>query len=52
MAKITGAPLAIAEDVIIAYEGNLARMAGSTAKQMQKISGIGEVRSEKIISGI
>ena len=48
MAKITGAPLAIAEDVIIAYEGNLARMAGSTAKQMQKISGIGEVRSEKI----
>ena len=48
MSKITGAPLAIAEDVIIAYEGNLARMAGSTAKQMQKISGIGAVKSEKI----
>ena len=33
---------------MIAYEGNLARMAGSTAKQMQKISGIGAVKSEKI----
>ena len=50
MAKVSGAPLAIAEDVIIAYEGNLARMAGSTAKQMQKISGIGAVKSEKIIA--
>ena len=50
MSKITGAPLTIAEDVIIAYEGNLARMAGSTAKQMQRISGIGSVRSEKIIA--
>ena len=48
LAKITGAPLAIAEDVLITYEGNLARMAGSTAKQMQKISGIGAVKSEKI----
>ena len=48
MSKITGAPLSIAEDVLIAYEGNLARMAGSTAKQMQKISGIGAVKSEKI----
>ena len=42
--------MAIAEDVVIAYEGNLARMAGSTAKQMQRISGIGAVRSEKIIA--
>ena len=50
MSKITGAPLAIAEDVVIAYEGNLARMAGSTATQMQRISGIGSVRSEKIIA--
>ena len=48
MAKVSGAPLTIAEDVVIAYEGNLARMAGSSAKQMQKISGIGAVRSEKI----
>ena len=48
MSKISGAPLAIAEDVLIAYEGNLARMAGSTAKQMQKISGIGAAKSEKI----
>ena len=50
MAKISGAPLTIAEDVVIAYEGNLARMAGSSAKQMQKIGGIGAVRSEKIIA--
>ena len=48
MAKISGAPLTIAEDVLTTYEGNLARMAGSSAKQMQKISGIGAVRSEKI----
>ena len=48
MSKVSGAPLSIAEDVLIAYEGNLARMAGSTAKQMQKISGIGAVKSEKI----
>ena len=50
MSKITGAPLTIAEDVLTTYEGNLARMAGSSAKQMQKISGIGAVRSEKIIA--
>ena len=48
MSKISGAPLTIAEDVLTTYEGNLARMAGSSAKQMQKISGIGAVRSEKI----
>lgn len=48
MAKVSGAPLTVAEDVLISYEGNLARMAGSTAKQMKKIAGIGKVRSEKI----
>ena len=50
MAKITSAPLVVAENVMTAYEGNLMRMANSTAKQMQKITGIGEVRSEKIIA--
>ena len=49
-AKVSGAPVSIAEEVMIAYEGNLARMAGSTAKQMQKIKGIGRARSEKIIA--
>ena len=49
-AKVSGAPLTVAEDVLISYEGNLAQMAGSTAKQMQKISGIGKVRSEKIVA--
>ena len=50
MAKISGAPLVVAEDVLMAYDGNLMRMAGSTAKQMRKIGGIGAVRSEKIIA--
>ena len=31
-AKVSGAPVSIAEEVMIAYEGNLARMAGSSAK--------------------
>ena len=51
-AKISGAPLTVAEDVLISYEGNLAQMAGTTAKQMQKISGIGKVRSEKIVAAL
>ena len=48
-AKVSGAPVSIAEEMMIAYEGNLARMAGSSARQMQKVSGIGKVRSEKIV---
>ena len=48
LAKVSGAPLGVAEDVLITYEGNLARMAASSAKQMQKISGIGAAKSEKI----
>ncbi|MDE0016812.1 MAG: DNA repair protein RadC [Candidatus Poribacteria bacterium] len=50
MSKITGAPLIVGEEVFTCYEGNLARMANSTAKQMQKIAGIGKTRSEKIIA--
>ena len=50
MAKISGAPLAIAEEVMNAYEGNLMHIAGSTAKRMQQVKGIGQVRSEKIIA--
>ena len=49
-AKVSGAPVSIAKEVLIAYEGNLARMAGSSPKQMQKVSGIGKVRSEKILA--
>ena len=51
-AKITGAPLSIAESVLITYEGNLVRIAGSTAQQMQKITGIGKARSEKIVAAM
>ena len=51
-AKVSGAPLSIAEDMLNAYEGNLARMASSTPKQMEKISGIGKSRAEKIIAAL
>ncbi|MDE0423541.1 MAG: hypothetical protein OXN25_01595 [Candidatus Poribacteria bacterium] len=51
-AKVSGAPLSIAEDMLNAYEGNLARMAGSTPKQMQKIAGIGKSRAEKVIAAL
>lgn len=51
-AKVSGAPLAIAEDVLIAYEGNLMQLAGSSPKQMQKIAGIGMARAEKIAASL
>ena len=47
-ATISGAPLAICEDMLTAYEGNLARMAGTSGRHMQKVKGIGKTRSEKI----
>ena len=47
-ATISGAPLAICEDVLIAYECNLVRIAGTTTKHMQKIKGIGKTRANKI----
>ena len=49
-ARVSGAPVSIAEEMMIAYEGNLARMAASSAKQMQKIKGIGKTRAEKIVA--
>ena len=51
-AKVSGAPLSIAEEMLIVYEGNLIRMASTTAKQMQKIRGIGKTRSEKIVAAL
>lgn len=47
-AKVSGAPLALAEDMLTIYEGNLARMANSTPKQMQDIPNIGKARAERI----
>ena len=47
-ATISGAPLAICEDMLTAYEGNLARMAGTSGRHMQKVKGIGKTRAEKI----
>ena len=49
-AKISGSPLVVAEELLSSYEANLSRMAGSTPAQMQKISGIGKSRAEKIIA--
>ena len=51
-AKISGAPLAVAEEVLTTYEANLARIANSTAKGLRKIAGIGEARAEKIIAAL
>ncbi|MCG9132742.1 hypothetical protein J5I95_13775 [Candidatus Poribacteria bacterium] len=47
-AKVSGAPLALAESVLVSYENNLARMANSTPKQLQLIGKLTEKRSEKI----
>ena len=47
-AKVSGAPLSVAEDLLTSYEANLSRMAGSSAKQLQKVSGIGKTRAEKV----
>jgi len=47
-AKVSGAPLAVAEEMLVSYENNLARMANSTPKQLQLIGKLTETRSEKI----
>ena len=47
-AKVSGAPLKVAEDLLISYEANFARMANSTPKQLQWIGKLTEKRSEKI----
>ena len=47
-AKVSGAPLSIAEGVLVSYENNLARMANSTPKQLQLIGKLTETRSMKI----
>ena len=47
-AKVSGAPLAVAEEMLINYENNLSRMANSTPKQLQLIGKLTEKRSEKV----
>ena len=47
-AKVSGAPLRVAEELLISYEANLARMAASTPKQLQAIGKLTEKRSEKV----
>ena len=47
-AKVSGAPLAVAEEMLISYENNLSRMANSTPKQLQLIGKLTEKRSEKV----
>ena len=49
-AKVLGTPLAIAEEVLTTYEGNLKRMAGSTLRELSSIKGIGDVRSERLVA--
>lgn len=47
-AKVSGAPLAVAEEMLVSYENNLSRMANSTPKQLQLVGKLTEKRSEKI----
>ena len=47
-AKVISAPLSVAEEMLVSYENNLARMANSTPKQLQLIGKLTENRSEKI----
>ena len=47
-AKVSGASLSVAEEMLVSYENNLARMAASTPKQLQLIGKLTETRSEKI----
>ena len=47
-AKVSGAPLSVAEEMLVSYENNLARMANSTPKQLQQIAKLTETRSEKV----
>ena len=51
-AKVSGAPLVVAEEMLISYENNLARMANSTPKQLQRIAKLTETRSEKIAAAL
>lgn len=51
-AKVSGAPLAIAEEMLVSYENNLARMADSTPKQLQLIGKLTETRSVKIAAAL
>ena len=51
-AKVSGAPLTVAESVLVSYENNLARMANSTPKQLQLIGKLTEKRSEKIAAAL
>ena len=51
-AKVSGAPLQVAEELLISYEANLARMAASTPKQLQAIGKLTEKRSEKVAAAL
>lgn len=50
IAKIAGAPVSVAEEVLCVYDSNLQHLAGTSAKWLQRVKGIGEVRAEKIIA--
>lgn len=51
-AKVSGAPLAVAEEMLISYENNLSRMANSTPKQLQLIGKLTEKRSYKVAAAL
>lgn len=49
-AKVLGTPLAVAEEVIHTYAGNLKRLADSTPRELGNIKGIGDSRSERLVA--
>ena len=49
-AKVLGAPLLVAEEVLSYFDGDLKQMADTSPKQMQKICGIGESRASKLVA--
>ena len=51
-AKVLGSSLSIAENVLNTYDGNLKQMAGSSAKEMKYISGIGDSRSQRLAAAL
>lgn len=47
-AKVLGTPLALAEEMVNYYNGNLEQIAKGSPKQIRKIQGIGDKRSERL----
>ena len=52
MAKVSGAPLQVCEDVLMAYDCSLMKLARFSSRNMEKVKGIGKARAEKIAAAL